>query len=40
LRRMEFDDLDYSPVNKRDFHQMCQRIDYLPFLNKIKEIGI
>jgi len=40
LRRIEFEDLDYSPINKRDFHKMCQRIDYLPFLNKLKEIGI
>jgi predicted transcriptional regulator of viral defense system len=40
LRRIEFEDLDYSPVNKSDFHKMCQRIDYLPFLNKLKEIGI
>jgi hypothetical protein len=40
LRRMEFEDLDYSPINKRDFHKMCQRIDYRPFLNKLKQIGI
>ncbi|MBK5102075.1 MAG: hypothetical protein JJE15_13955 [Desulfobacteraceae bacterium] len=40
LRRIEFEDLDYSPINKRDFHKMCQRIDYLPFLYKLKEIGI
>jgi len=40
LRRIEFEDLDYSPINKSDFHKMCQRIDYRPFLNKLKEIGI
>ena len=40
LRRIEFEELDYSAVNKSDFHKMCQRIDYLPFLNKLKEIGI
>jgi predicted transcriptional regulator of viral defense system len=40
LRRVEFEDLDYSPINKRDFHKMCQRIDYRPFLNKLKQIGI
>ncbi len=40
LRRIEFEDLDYSPINKIAFHEMCQRIDYLPFLNKLKEIGI
>jgi predicted transcriptional regulator of viral defense system len=40
LRRIEFADLDYSPINKREFHKMCQRIDYRPFLNKLKEIGI
>jgi uncharacterized protein (DUF1919 family) len=39
-KRIEFEDLDYSPINKRDFHKMCQRIDYLPFLNKVKETGI
>ena len=40
LRRLEFEDLDYSPINKRDFHKMCQGINYRPFLNKLKEIGI
>ena len=40
LRRIEFEDLDYSPINKRAFHKMCQKIAYLPFLNKLKEIGI
>jgi len=40
LRRMEFEDLDYSPINKRDFHKMCKKIDYLPFINKLKKIGI
>ena len=40
LRRIEFEDLDYSPINKRAFHKMCQRIDYLPFLNKLKEVEI
>lgn len=40
LRRLDFGDLDYSSINKRDFHKMCQKIDYLPFLNKLKEIGI
>ena len=40
LRRIEFEDLDYSPINKRDFHKMCQEIDYPPFLNKLKEIKI
>jgi predicted transcriptional regulator of viral defense system len=40
LRRIEFEDLDYSPVNKRDFHRMCQKIGYPPFLNKLKEIKI
>ena len=40
FRRIEFDDLDYSRINKRDFHRMCKRIDYRPFLNKLKEIGI
>jgi predicted transcriptional regulator of viral defense system len=40
LRRIEFEDLDYSPINKRDFHRMCQRVDYPPFLNQLKEVGI
>jgi hypothetical protein len=40
LRRIEFEELDYSAVNKKDFHKMCQKIDYLPFLNKLKEIGL
>lgn len=40
LRRMEFEDLDYSPINKRDFHKMCKKIDYRPFINKLKKIGI
>jgi hypothetical protein len=40
LRRIEFEDLDYSSINKRNFHKMCRRIDYLPFMNKLKEIGI
>jgi len=40
LRRMEFEDLDYSPINKGDFYKMCQKIDYRPFLNKLKQIGI
>ena len=40
LRRIEFEDLDYSPINKRDFHKMCKRIDYRPFINKLKKIGI
>jgi hypothetical protein len=40
FRRIEFEDLDYSRINKRDFHKMCKRIDYRPFLNKLKEIGI
>jgi hypothetical protein len=40
LRRVEFEDLDYSPINKRGFHKMCQKIGYPPFLNKLKEIGI
>jgi len=40
LRKIEFEDLDYSPINKSGFHKMCQRIDYRPFHNKLKEIGI
>ncbi len=40
MRRLEFEDLDYSPINKSSFHKMCQRIDYRPFHNKLKEIGI
>lgn len=40
LRRIAFDELDYSALNKSDFHKMCQGIAYLPFLNKLKEIGI
>jgi predicted transcriptional regulator of viral defense system len=40
LRRIEFEDLDYSPINKKDFHKMCQKIGYPPFLNKLKEIKI
>jgi len=40
LRRIEFDELDYSALNKSDFHKLRQGIDYLPFLNKLKEIGI
>ena len=31
LRRIEFEDLDYSRINKRDFHKMCQKIDYRHF---------
>ena len=40
LRRLEFEDLDYSPINKADFHKMCQKIEYRPFINKLKEIGL
>jgi predicted transcriptional regulator of viral defense system len=40
LRRLEFEDLNYSPNNKMDFHKMCQKIDHRPFLNKLKKIGI
>ena len=40
LRRIEFEELDYSVVNKSDFHKMCQKIAYRPFLNKLKELGL
>ena len=40
LRRIEFEELDYSVVNESDFHKMCQKITYRPFLNKLKELGL
>lgn len=40
LRRLDFGDLDDSPIDKRRFQEMCQKVAYRPFYIKLKEIGI
>lgn len=40
MRRIAFDELDYSPVNKANFYKMCKKVNYRPFLNKLKEIKL
>lgn len=40
LRRMEFEDLDYSAINPGYFRKMCATVAYQPFINKLREIGI
>lgn len=40
IRKVEFDELDYSAVNKKIFYKMCRKIKYRPFLNMLKRIKL
>jgi len=40
MRRISFDELDLSVINKKRFKQMCQRVNYLPFQAKLKELNL
>jgi len=40
LRRIDFEELDYSAINQSDFKKMCATVAYRPFFNKLRETGL
>jgi predicted transcriptional regulator of viral defense system len=40
LRRIDFEELDYSTINKSEFEKMCAKVAYRPFFNKLRETGL